>query len=120
MRNLLDLSEFRRVDGKAIAHFSGVDPSIAGSFFVPSPIDRQHLHVVATSGDGWDHVSVSRTTRPPNWTEMDFVKRLFFRPDEVAMQLHVAERNHINVHPYCLHLWRPLIGSIPLPLPEMV
>jgi hypothetical protein len=38
---------------------------------------------------------------------MAFVKRLFFRDDETAMQLHVPASDHVNQHPYCLHLWRP-------------
>ena len=62
----------------------------------------------------WDHVSVSLRSkdqtkmikRTPTWEEMEFVKRLFFEPDEVAVQYHVREDDHINVHDYVLHLWR--------------
>lgn len=32
----------------------------------------------------------------------------------------VPKRDHINCHPHCLHLWRPLKGRIPLPPSEMV
>lgn len=65
------------------------------------------LNCQVASGMGWDHVSVSLPFRCPTWEEMDFVKDLFFNPDEVVMQLHVAKTDHINRHPYCLHLWRP-------------
>lgn len=65
------------------------------------------LRVIASNGGGWDHVSVSASGRCPTWPEMDHVKDLFFYGDEVVMQLHVAKRDHINFHPYCLHLWRP-------------
>jgi hypothetical protein len=51
---------------------------------------------------------------------MEFVKRRFFHDDETAMQLHVPVAQHINHHPYCLHLWRPQQGHIPTPPPHMV
>ena len=46
--------------------------------------------------------------------------RLFFRDEEPAMQLHVPTTEHINCHPYCLHLWRPLEAEIPMPPDWMV
>jgi len=91
-----------------------------GVFAMPSPIDGGELRVVASSGDCWDHVSVSRKNRPPNWAEMEFVKRQFFKDDEVAMQLHVPTADHISVHPNCLHIWRPQDRDIPRPPPWMV
>lgn len=78
------------------------------------------LRVIASSGLGWDHVSVSLSTRCPTWEEMEAVKRAFFRDDETAMQLHVPPARHVNVHPYCLHLWRPHHADIPMPPAVMV
>ena len=86
-----------------------------GAFLVPSPIDRYPLRVIASTGLGWDHVSVSRETRCPNWPEMECVRLLFFRENETVMQLHVPTSEHVNNHPYCLHLWRPLNAEIPRP-----
>jgi hypothetical protein len=51
---------------------------------------------------------------------MDYIKRLFFHPEEVCFQLHVSSAEHISNHDYCLHIWRPLEQQIPLPPPEMV
>jgi len=65
------------------------------------------LQIIVSDGMGWDHVSVSRKDRPPTWAEMDQVKRLCFRDDEIVMQLHVTDGRKVNVHPNCLHLWRP-------------
>jgi hypothetical protein len=65
------------------------------------------MKVIISNGGGWDHVSVSLENRCPTWKEMCAVKDLFFKDDEVAMQLHVAKADHINHHPFCLHLWRP-------------
>ncbi len=86
-----------------------------GVFNVPSPVDKKTLNVIASSDLNWDHVSVSRKTRPPNWREMEFIKRMFFENNETAMQLHVPPSDHINHHPHCLHMWRPLDREIPLP-----
>jgi hypothetical protein len=95
---------------------------LGGAFHFKLSDDGPGFVVVASNGDGWDHVSVSTKDRCPTWEEMDRIKRLFFRPDEVAMQLHVAEADHISRHPYTLHLWRPhgTKRAIPLPPPIMV
>lgn len=91
--------------------------------------DRQHngsflidhngvvLVVIAASGGGWDHLSISTKNRCPTWEEMELVARLFFREDEVAMQLHVPFRDHINNFPFCLHWWRPWSSLRKIPLP---
>jgi hypothetical protein len=93
-----------------------------GCFLLPSPLsgEKDSLRVVASSGFGWDHVSVSLGNRTPTWTEMEFIKRKFFRDDETAMQLHVPPAKHISCHPYCLHIWRPQDVVIPLPPDYMV
>lgn len=117
MRNLHQLDQYRDVQtATKLYGFAGDHET--GIFRVPSPIDRRELAVIASSGMGWDHVSVSRSNRCPNWTEMDFIKRLFFQDDETAMQLHVPADDHVNVHGYCLHLWRPL--DVPIPRPPSV
>lgn len=97
----------------------GVGDETCGTFIVPSPIDGQQLRIIASSGAGWDHVSVSRAKRCPNWPEMEHVKRLFFG-DEVVMQLHVPSADHVNLHEFCLHLWRPQEQEIPRPPAWMV
>lgn len=120
MRNLRLLDVYRRTDADVIAHWGWVGDESCGAFQVPSPIDGQPLLVIAAAGDGWDHVSVSRKNRCPNWPEMEHIKRLFFREDEAAMQLHVPPSDHISYHDYCLHLWRPQNAEIPRPPAMMV
>lgn len=78
------------------------------------------LRSIASSGDGWDHVSVSLENRCPTWNEMEFVKRSFFHVDECVMQLHVPEAEHVNHMPYCLHLWAPQFMIIPRPPNRLV
>ena len=109
MRNLRDLDKYRAVPVSETAF-----PAAEGMFQVGA------LRVVAASAKGWDHVSVSLPDRCPTWAEMDHIKRLFFRDDEWAMQLHAPPAKHISIHPHVLHIWRPHAVEIPLPPVEMV
>src|SRR5262245_9975829 len=103
MKDLRLLKAYRRTDQQVINHYGSIGDETCGVFEIPSPIDKALLVIVASADGGWQHVSVSRQNRCPNWIEMEHVKRLFFRDDEVAMQLHVTVSDHISVHPYCLH-----------------
>lgn len=89
-----------------------------GAFLdVPGPCGRE-LKIFTSIGDEgvpWEHVSVSLRNRCPNWQEMCFVKDLFWPEDEVVMQLHPAKKDYVNIHDFCLHLWKPLLETIPTP-----
>ena|SRR5436190_18619915 len=95
-----------------------------GSFMIPysaaDPGKRETLRVIASDGKGWEHVSVSLPNRCPTWEQMDFIKDLFWEPHECVMQLHPPRSNWVNLHPYCLHLWRPIGVEIPQPPRYMV
>ena len=99
----------------------GTDPSYGfnGAFFVLGPCGRE-LKIIASVGEGWEHVSVSLQNRCPNWQEMSFVKDLFWHDEEAAMQLHPPKSDYVNCHPYCLHIWKPIGVAIPLPPSIMV
>lgn len=120
MKNLYLLDIYRSQRPHIIEHYGWAGDDTCGVFYIPSPIDNEPMTVVASSGLGWDHVSVSRRNRCPNWPEMDHIKKMFFKDDETAFQLHVPPKDHINVHNYCLHLWRPQNEVIPMPPKEMV
>jgi hypothetical protein len=120
MKNLHELDEYRQHTKEVLEHFGSSGDENCGVFVLPYPRTGASLKCVASSGHGWDHVSVSLLNRCPNWFEMDFIKRTFFHPSEVVMQLHVGEADHISIHPYVLHLWRPHLGLIPLPPKVMV
>jgi len=94
---------------------------INGQYIIPSKLNRFELMtVIASDGGGWDHVSVSLRKRTPTWEEMEYVRELFFRDDEVVMQLSVPARDHVNLHKFCLHMWRPQHVVIPRPPGFMV
>lgn len=81
---------------------------------------KRALMIIASDGGGWEHVSVSLPDRCPTWDEMCAVKALFWDPDDCVMQLHPPASRHVNNHPNCLHLWRPVGIEIPQPPSIMV
>ena len=60
----------------------------------------------ASEGAGWEHVSVSLPDRCPTWEEMSFIKNLFWDEEDFVIQIHPAGSDYVDLHPYCLHLWR--------------
>lgn len=119
MRNLNQLERFRDRDWELRAH--GVNGnSECGAFQVPSIVDGLALRIIASSGGGWDHVSVSRADRVPNYEEMEQIAGLFFQGHETAVQYHVPAQDHVNIHPHCLHWWRPTFAGLPRPPRSMV
>ena len=119
-----DINKFRIEMPDEMGVITPIDPRINGAFIIPYVVGPKpvELKVIAARGGGWDHVSVSTETRCPSWYEMSFIHRKFFKIDEVAMQLHVTVANHINIHPYTLHLWRPhsKMRRIPMPPKDFV
>jgi len=144
MRRMIgpDFDPFRVEASEALKRVNpgAVQSSITGCFVFPfgappptthpvmvatAPKAQLFIRCIANNSHGWDHVSVSAAdiaekTFMPTWEIMEWVKRRFFLPHEVAMQLHVATADHISNHPHVLHLWRPHNKRIPLPPKKMV
>ena len=109
--------QFRLADGP----FTTMPGDLFGAFIIPPHhANGRTLRVVADSGEttGWEHVSVSIRDQPnkiPNWREMCLIKDLFWSKDDCVIQYHPKADHYINVHPGCLHLWRPTDGVFPTP-----
>ena len=88
-----------------------------GAFQVPSPIDNARMKVISDNGvdSKWEHVSVSRVNRCPNWPEMCFIKDLFWDDEEIVIQYHPPKSKYINNSKYVLHMWRPVKNKVPMP-----
>ena len=84
-----------------------------GSFEIKSR--GVNLFIIASFGAGWDHVSVSCDFRCPTWEDMCLVKSIFFRDDETVIQYHPKKSEYVNLHTFCLHLWKPQNSEIPTP-----
>lgn len=98
-----------------------------GMFVIPHyMVNGYEIRCMVSDGSGWEHVSVTvapknkNATRCPTWTEMCYVKDLFWNKDEVVVQYHPAEKDYVSMHPYCLHLWKPIGVIFPTPDPLMV
>ena len=56
-------------------------------------------------GKVWMHTSYSRVSRLPTYQETGFIKDNFIGPDVKAIMIFPKKAEHVNIHPYCLHLW---------------
>ena len=92
-----------------------------GAFLIPTT-DGSILRILASDGEGWEHVSVSieAARRCPSWEQMCFAKDLFWDDEDCVVQYHPPKSQHVNCHPYCLHLWRPLDFDLRLPYKLLV
>lgn len=78
------------------------------------------LHVIVSvnvEGDGkrWLHVSASYENRVPPYDTLCEIKRLFIGDGRHALSLYPRRSEHVNHHPFALHLWSCLDGW---PLPD--
>ena len=96
------------------AYGSTPDYGTTGAFLVMGPKGAL-LRIIASDGEGWEHVSVSTDRRCPNWDEMCFVKDLFWCDDECVVQFHPPKAEYVNYHPNCLHLWKPVGLDVQMP-----
>lgn len=112
MKNLDYLDQYRIVLGR--------DKGDSYNGFFKIKIKGETYTVIASNGEGWEHVSISSKHKIPSWKTMCMLKDMFFEENEVVMQLHPAKENYVNNHPNCLHLWRPINSEIPIPPTYMV
>jgi hypothetical protein len=68
----------------------------------------------------WEHVSFSLKDRNPTWDEMCELKSIFWDEEDCVVQYHPAKSDYVNIHQYCLHLWRPVGVNILTPPSIMV
>lgn len=94
------------------------DESIQGFFLIP--YENFALRVMCSVGEGWDHVSVSVKGRCPTWMEMNWIRKLFFLPEETVVQFHPPEAEYVNLHPHTLHMWRSHSQKYELPPKWMI
>lgn len=117
MKDLRQLNKYRNIAKQKQIMPDGLRRSLAGFFEIPLNSEETAL-VIADNGvssSEWEHVSVSTSARCLTWEEMCKIKDLFFNDDEVVIQIHPAKKNNVNIHNFCLHLWKPKSKNIPLP-----
>lgn len=83
--------------------------------------NRTDAMVIASDGEGWEHVSVRMVDKntgsdiTPTWAQMCKIKDIFWDDEDCVIQYHPPKSEYVNNHPHVLHLWRPTNQSIPLP-----
>lgn len=117
-----DIEEIKKTSGLVIKK-EGID-GLAGTVFpieyrkgkvkVNQNIDEA-LHFIFSKGLEWEHLSVSTPVKTPTWEQMCKMKEIFWEDDEVCMELHPKKEDYVNMHPYCLHIWKPIGIEIPTP-----
>lgn len=67
----------------------------------------------AVEGDGrrWIHLSVAGRDRLPTWDELVEVRDALFGRETQAIQVLAPSSRHVNIHPFCLHLWIGVDGD---------
>ena len=120
MKNLKLLDQYRLVDQEMQIY--GCHGDEKNGFFKVF-VNGRSFYVVASDGGGWEHVSVSpcnqKRTVCPTWEEMCAIKDIFFDEKETVVEYHPAKSNYVNLHKYCLHLWRPNQDGEILPMPPV-
>ena len=122
MKNLRKLKKYRSMEATIGLLPEGTPWSKAGVFYIKLN-KTETAQVIADNGiidPEWEHVSVSTDHRCLTWDEMCMIKDLFFYPNERVVQYHPPVEEYVNIHPYCLHLWRWTWGPFPAPPKELV
>lgn len=73
--------------------------------------------VIASTGAGWEHVSVCPFQKriTPTWDDMCRLKDMFFEDDEAVIQIHPVKADYVNNMSNCLHLWKCTYKDMVLP-----
>lgn len=71
---------------------------------------------VAPFDDGalWIHASIAHQDHTPSYDDLTLLHRAVFG-DRWAYQVFAPKSNHVNIHPFALHLWGRLDGTNQLP-----
>ena len=116
MKDLNQLNEYRLKEYERKIYGAAGD---GGNGVFKVFVSGRSFHVIVSNGGGWDHVSVTpcnlKRKTCPTWEEMCAIKNMFFNEDEIAIEYHPAKEDYVNMHPYCLHLWKPQNEDIPKP-----
>ena len=72
---------------------------------------RDGMSVIVTEesheGKWWQHVSCAfnKKGKLPSWNDLKEVKNIFIGRFKKAIQILPNEKNYVNIHPQCLHLF---------------
>lgn len=108
------MPESHRAAGLSQRLYGWKGDETCGVFQFQPKANRRLLTCIASSGGGWEHVSIScyqgAKLRTPTWEEMCLVKAAFWDAEDCVVQYHPPEGEYVN-QAEALHLWRPNDGQ---------
>lgn len=66
-------------------------------------------------GNEWVHASIAHKDRTPTYDELALLHKAVFQGKGWAYQVFAPDTDHVNIHPFALHLWGRLDGTNPIP-----
>lgn len=109
MRSLEEIRNTRNLFIEAEAPNDGM-----GGYYYDS-LNNKRFNFIFSYQMGWEHLSVSMPSRTPSWEQMCKMKDIFWSEDEACIQYHPKKEDYVNMHPHCLHIWRPTEEALPIP-----
>jgi len=64
-------------------------------------------------GKWWLHVSCAKSDSLPTWEDLKEVKNIFIGKNKKSVQILPNEKQYINIHKYCLHLYNTDDDGLP-------
>lgn len=103
----MSLGNFIKPGIKRITGFEIVMEKIDGIMYKSKSRGLTVIQSTNTELDGkmWLHTSYSRKNRTPTYEDTVLIKENFIGKDQKAIMVFPKESEHVNIHPYCLHLW---------------
>lgn len=92
----------------------------------PQPYGPDGWRLLSADGDGsvliscaphpedgveWVHASMTRRGRVPDYGDLCLLHRAVFGAEGWSYQVFAPTTEHVNIHPYALHLWGRLDGQ---------
>ncbi len=85
------------------------DTGFGGSYY--DSISGKWLNFIFSNQLGWEHLSISMPNKTPSWEQMCRMKDIFWNEDETCIEYHPAKSQYVNMHPHCLHIWKPVFNE---------
>lgn len=106
MKDLRTIQLEHNTSEESIIREMGISSSQRSEFLLPSITKTATISAINFKDDDFEHVMLNPKHRLPTYEEMVSLKELFWEQDEVAMQVHPAKSQYVNIEIFSLHLWR--------------
>lgn len=110
MRDLRDIKLVLDKEKMLFIKANGVLPQERSEFYFPMEDQRGYVSAINFLSDDWEHVMLNGywSKRCPTYEEMAHLKDIFWKEEEITVQVHPKKSEYVNNfgYEYNLHLWR--------------